>query len=175
MNVVINGETITFNPFRPVHHGTAGKYYCDSQKRYFLKQKVNGNHINPSVLELLKKYDRHFPKLVTHFLNYIVTEFIHGEILTAKNKPSDLREQMMTILDILAKEKIYHGDIHQKQFIVSNGLLMIVDFENSFIYGPVSPSPPRLSRFKMRRWIKTHPDYCSINKQQMMRALGPFL
>jgi hypothetical protein len=174
MNVVINGETITFNLFRPVHPGTTGKYYCDSQKRYFLKQKLNGNHIKPSVLELLKKYDRHFPKLVTQFSNCIVTEFIHGEIPTAKNKPSDLLVQMSTILDILAKEKIYHGDIHQKQFIVSNGILMIVDFENSFIYGPTPSLPPRLSG-RFRRWIKTNPDYCNINKQQMMRALGPFL
>jgi hypothetical protein len=175
MNVIINGETVAFTKFNPLHVGHTNNYYCDVGRRYFLK-KSNTKSIECEVraLTLLSKYERHFPTLVSYTSDYVITKFIVGELLVPKKAPINVREQVENILTILEKERLCHNDIGIQQFIVSNGNLILTDFENSFLYESPSPPPHGLRQFRLRRWLSKNPDYSTNNRKRMMYTLRSF-
>jgi hypothetical protein len=172
MNVVIHGETVAFTKFNPLHVGHTNNYYCDVDRRYFLKKSTTKSiTCEVRALTLLSKYERHFPTLVSYTSEYVIMEFIVGDLLKRGNIPVNLQEQVNDILIILEKERLCHNDIGLQQFIVSNGILVLTDFESSFTYELPTLPPPKLSRFRLRRWQSKNPDYSTNNRQRITRTL----
>ena len=62
----------------------------------------------------------------------IAMEYIEGKPLTIKNFTNYIKE-MVEIIEQLHKNNIIHGDLHPKNFILSNKKLYIIDFGLSFI------------------------------------------
>jgi predicted Ser/Thr protein kinase len=175
MNIIINEESVAFQKFTPLGIGNSSEFYCDSQQRYFLKKIIRSCSKFTkefSILERLKKYDDHFPKLVTYTENYIVTEFIHGERLTKKNAPANLYEQADRLLTILENEHINHNDIQLKQIIISDGNVVLTDFGNSFIY---NDPPLNMVKIKLIIWRHKYAYKHSNDRRNLFSLLQPFL
>lgn len=77
-------------------------------------------------LKLLSRYDISPKILDSDFNSLIITDC--GDTLTLENCPSDWKEQIINIYNILKKENIYHNDIKIDNFTVLNNKIYLIDF-----------------------------------------------
>ncbi len=119
-----------------------GKKYkgCASEK-VILKNnqiiKIVGNKytkfdIFNNEIHWLKKFQnqKHFVQLISYDTDkkIIITKYA-GEILTLKNKPSDLKEQLYKILQVLKDQNCSHNDIKPNNLLIDeNNIVRLCDF-----------------------------------------------
>ena len=144
LTLEIDNMLVLFTRIYP-ERSSSGFYYIDSNKKYFLKvfknERLDSAFKNEiKILKILDKYPTHFPKILLVGENYIVMDYC-GEIISPKNVPINVYDQMDEILGILKNEKIRHLDIKNHEILVNNGILNLIDFGFSRIntlkdYGP---------------------------------------
>lgn len=96
-------------------------------------------HSEKEKLNLLKKYN-----IVPVIINYDDEKlklFLSdcGDILNKDNIPSDWKNQMINILNILKSENIFHNDMHPDNFAVKNNKIYLIDFGCSTFDKPRFP------------------------------------
>ncbi len=128
--IVIDGARIPFYPVNPaLCRDNGNRYYADAEKRYFLKKSLPAMIANEvRFLTILQKYKNYFPRLVTSGSDYIVLRYIQGSYVTKTNIPSNYLEQINEIIAALDAERILHGDMHERQLLVENNDLFLIDF-----------------------------------------------
>lgn len=77
-------------------------------------------------LKLLIEYDITPTILECDINSFVITDC--GERLTLENCPSNWKEQIINIYNILKKENIYHNDIKIDNFTVLNNKIYLIDF-----------------------------------------------
>ena len=77
-------------------------------------------------LKKLSKYDC-FPKII-RILNMEIEMSFCGTNFVELYGIEDWRQQIKNILNILQKEKIYHNDFHQNNFLRKNKKIFLIDF-----------------------------------------------
>ena len=89
----------------------------------------------------------------------IAMEYIKGKPLSIKDLPSYLQD-IAEIVNLLHDNNIIHGDLHPKNFILSQNKLYIVDFGLSFISNRVEDKA--IDLFELKKLVK---DYWPIFEQ----------
>jgi tRNA A-37 threonylcarbamoyl transferase component Bud32 len=77
-------------------------------------------------LEKLSKYDC-FPKIIK-ILNMEIEMSFCGINFVRLYGVKDWKQQIKKILNILQKEKIYHNDSHESNFLCKNKKIFLIDF-----------------------------------------------
>jgi RIO-like serine/threonine protein kinase len=113
--------------------GSTSDYYISEDGKYFLKKPkeyLDYNILEREIfiLKKLQKYETHFPKLVYHDSECLITEYI-GEIISKETLPKDYIKQIERILEILQKEEIRHSDIKDSEILVDKkNKIYLVDY-----------------------------------------------
>lgn len=113
-------------------NASTGVYYIDRERSYFIKvvdPKISANKLQREIviLNILKKYKTHFPRIIDYGENYVMTEYC-GEQLTDSNIPKNVYRQIDKISSILKDEKIFHLDIKPNELLVKDNKVFLVDF-----------------------------------------------
>jgi len=127
----INGVNVKFDKINK--KGATSKYYISECKKYFLKEPINYLKYDILkreifILEILKKYNKYFPKIIYYDDKCIITEYISSIKLTKESMPENWEEQINEILEILSYEKIRHCDIKYEEILLNDNNIFIVDF-----------------------------------------------
>ena len=78
---------------------------------------------------LSQSSSKHFPTILSHDEKTIVMKN-GGSLLRKSNCPSNYKQQLLTILDILESNRIYHNDLFKDNVIVDEEtqVIQLIDF-----------------------------------------------
>ena len=117
------------------------QYNCDNNttnNELFGREVVAKVHFDRETKALNVLGDsKHFPALAvfpeeshssTQTTPYVLFMEFCGEPLTHRNMPTDWKEQLGEITSVMRANDIFHNDMHEKNFCVINGVIVLVDF-----------------------------------------------